>query len=146
MTRTTQVECIIFRKDPVEFLLLRRIPEKGGFWQPVTGGLEPEDDSHEAGVVREVMEETGIAREHIVRIIPDVHYFVMDKHYLTGEDRPPLEEFVFGVEVSREVVVDLENNVYPEHDAYEWVSFEKAMNMLKWDDNKDSLKKLLSLM
>ena len=37
-----QVQCIIFRKtnNSFEFLLLKRVPSKGGFWQSLTGGLE----------------------------------------------------------------------------------------------------------
>ena len=37
-----QVEGIVFRKNhnQTEFLLLKRLPTRGGFWQPVTGGVE----------------------------------------------------------------------------------------------------------
>ena len=40
------VEAIIFRRksDTVEYLLLKRLPDRNGFWhwQPVTGGLKTE--------------------------------------------------------------------------------------------------------
>ncbi len=39
-------------------LLLRRSPERGGFWQPVTGRIEP-GESPEAAAGRELSEETG---------------------------------------------------------------------------------------
>jgi len=37
-----QVEAIIFRRNgnTIEYLLLKRLPDRNGFWQPVTGGLE----------------------------------------------------------------------------------------------------------
>jgi lipoyl(octanoyl) transferase len=39
-------------------LLLRRTPDRGGFWQPVTGRIEP-GETPEAAAVRELGEETG---------------------------------------------------------------------------------------
>jgi len=41
-----QVQAILFRKTnrEIQYLLLKRTPEKEGFWQPVTGGLEEEED------------------------------------------------------------------------------------------------------
>jgi len=36
-----EVEAIIFRRNNtrIEYLLLKRLPQKNGFWQPVTGGM-----------------------------------------------------------------------------------------------------------
>ncbi len=41
-----------------QVLLLRRAPERGGFWQPVTGRREPGEAAEEAAR-RELLEETG---------------------------------------------------------------------------------------
>ena len=43
--RTTQVEVIVFKMvngQPL-FLLLKRNPRRGGFWQPITGGVHDEE-------------------------------------------------------------------------------------------------------
>ena len=59
--RIDQVEIIVFKVidgNPL-FLLLKRIPSRGGFWQPVTGGVNAGEDFTLAAK-REVQEETGI--------------------------------------------------------------------------------------
>ena len=43
--RIAQVEVIVFKivdGKPI-FLLMKRQPERGGFWQPVTGGVEADE-------------------------------------------------------------------------------------------------------
>jgi len=59
-----QVQGILFRKinEEIQYLLLKRKPEREDFWQPVTGGLEEGETKIEA-LKREVREETGIARD-----------------------------------------------------------------------------------
>ena len=137
-----QVEALIFRKlnDSYEFLLLKRIAKKGGFWQPPCGRVE--DESIMDAAYREIFEETGIKKDQITDVIEKVHYFVMDKHYLTEEPIEPVEEFVFAFEVPRDIKVNIENNIYVEHEEFKWVSFDEAIKLLKWDNNKDAVKKL----
>jgi len=136
-----QVEVIIFRyvKNSYEYLLLKRIPKKGGFWQPVTGGLEEGEELIDCAK-REVAEEIGITQ--FKRIISDVHYFTMDKHYLTGEPIEKSEEYVFAIEIGPHSKIHLDNNIYVEHDDHRWCSYQEAMILLKWQDNKDALAKL----
>lgn len=43
--------------------MLRRAPDQGGFWQSVSGRVEPEDGTLAAALLREIREETGIAAE-----------------------------------------------------------------------------------
>lgn len=73
--RTAQLFCIVFRKkgEDYEFLLLRRIPQKGGFWQPVSGGLEESDASKLEAAYRELKEEAGIDKSQVLRVIEDVY-------------------------------------------------------------------------
>jgi dihydroneopterin triphosphate diphosphatase len=143
----TQLECIVFRTKPrIEFLLLKRIPEKGGFWQPVCGGLEPEDASLIDGAYRELEEETTVTRSDVLAVFENVHTFVMDKHYLTGEPIDPVTEYVFAFEVDPEVTISIDSNIYPEHDEFRWVSFDEAMKLLKWENNKEAFRKLKDLL
>jgi len=146
--RKVQLECIVYckKENSYEYLLLKRIPEKGGFWQPPCGGLEESDKSKLDAAYREIQEETAIQKKNILNVIEDVHYFVMDKHYLTQKPITPIEEFVYGFEVSPNQKVDIHKNIYPEHEEFRWVSFEDAIKLLKWDGNKLAFKKLNSIL
>lgn len=148
MVRKIQLECLVFRKqeDTYEFLLLKRIPSKGGFWQPPCGGKEEFDQTKMDAAYREILEETGINKDNIVRVLENVHSFTLDKHYLTNEPIPPIEEFAIGFEVDSKTKVRLDNNIYVEHDEYRWVNFDEAIRLLKWQNNKDSFEKLHKLL
>jgi len=126
-----EVEAILFRRSSkgIEYLVVKRVPEKGGFWQPITGGVEEGETKTEA-LGREVREETGI--ENIVKIIEDVHYFEFSDPHL-------YKEYVFGVEVSSNEKIVLDEN---EHSEFRWCSFQEALRLLKWEGNKEGLRKL----
>jgi dATP pyrophosphohydrolase len=147
MRRDIQVECIVFRWNgsEYEFLLLKRIPEKGGFWQPVSGGVE-DDEPLLVTAFRELKEEADLSTSDFLAVIPDVHYFEFDQHYLTGEPIPIVKEYVFGVEVSLDAIVSIAKNPEPEHEEFKWVPFEQALELLKWENNKDGLRKLQDIL
>ena len=130
-----QVEAIIFRKNgnKTEYLLLKRVPEKNGFWQPVTGGLE-EGETRTEALFREIKEETGI--KNPIRLIEGLYYFEFSDPNLN-------QEYVYGVEVSptEELVIDGE-----EHSEYRWCSFREALQLLSWKENKEALKKLNTIL
>jgi dATP pyrophosphohydrolase len=146
--RKAQVLTIIFRKNETdyEYLLLRRIPEKGGFWQPPSGGVEDSDKSKLDCAYREVFEEAGIPKSKVIRVIDNVHSFFVSKHYITGKPAAPIEESVVAFEVKKDAAVDITKNVYPEHDEYRWVNYDEALNLLKWQNNKDAFIKLKKIL
>ena len=132
-----QVQAILFRKVNGEnqYLLLKRISYIGEFWQPATGGVE-EGETRIQALHREVLEETGI--KDVVRIIEDVGHYEF-WHFFKPEARSRLiKEYVFGVEISsnEKIVIGCE------HSEYRWCSFEEALKLLKWNENKEALKKL----
>ena len=127
-----QVEVFFFRKLATgvhEFLLMKRVPEKGGFWQPLTGGVEVGESRDEA-IAREGREETGI--QTILQVINTEYQFSFDDH---GKS---YVEFVYGAEVSSSETVILSR----EHNEYRWVDKDTAMALLKWPNNKEGLRKL----
>jgi len=135
--------CVVFReiKNKYEFLLLKRIPELGGFWQPPGGGMESKDKSELECAFRELFEEAGINKNDIIRIIKNVHYYEINNHYLTGEKIETISEWVYAFQVRPGIKVSLDKNIEPEHEEYRWVSFRQALKLLKWNNNKDALRK-----
>ena len=125
-----------------EFLLLKRTAERGGFWQPVTGGVEDTDEGLSAACFRELEEEAGIKKEDICRVIENVHEFDFDSRNFKMGAVTRLHEHVFGFEVEPGQAVTLHGNVYPEHDEFRWAPFEEALRLLKWESNREALKKL----
>ncbi|MFH1590060.1 MAG: NUDIX domain-containing protein [archaeon] len=145
--KETVVGTIIFRKkdNDWEFLLLKRLPEQGNFWQPPSGSVDEGDKTHLDTAYREVFEESGIKKEQVLSVIKDLNYYRFDKKSSTGET-VDFEAYIFAFEVEPDVIVNIKNNVDLEHDDYKWVSFEEALTLLDWERQKKSFRKLHSLL
>jgi len=128
-----QVEAIIFRRNgsTIEYLLLKRFPDRNGFWQSVTGGLE-EGETRAEALCREIREETGI--RNLIRVIESLYYFEFSDPNLN-------QEYVYGVEVSPSETIMLDGR---EHSEYRWCSFQEALQLLYWKENKEALRRLNS--
>lgn len=132
--RISQVSGFVFRESPLEesapeYLALRRSPDRGGFWQGVTGGVEHTDESIEHAIRREVLEELGLTALSVID--PDYHFSFDDEH--DGN----LREDVFGVQVDSSAEPVLSD----EHDAAFWVPYPdmRALITAKWADNGEGL-------
>ena len=130
-----QIEAIIFRRNGnlIEYLLLKRLPHRNGFWQPVTGGLE-EGETRTEALHREIREETGI--KNLVRVIEDLYCFEFSDPNLN-------KEHVYGVEVSATEKVVLDGK---EHSEYRWCGIQEALQLLHWKENKEALEKLNTIL
>ena len=140
-----QIEAILFKRadGKIKYLLLKTIPRRGEFWQPITGGLEEGETKIEA-LKREIREETGI--KNIIKIVEDVHHYeptdlslveYLKKH---GCACKHLKAYAFGVEVSSDEKVVLGK----EHSEFKWCSFQEALKLIRgtWYEHRESLKKL----
>jgi dihydroneopterin triphosphate diphosphatase len=121
-----KLEGILFSKagDKYEFLILKRTPDDGDFWQPLTGTLK-NGEKLEDCLLRELQEETGIQKP--VNITNEVWRFDWRK----GDYA--IIEFVFGVEINRNAEITLSKD---EHSEYKWCNFDEAVEMLGRDNNK----------
>jgi len=132
-THTVSVTAV--RREPggPEVLLLRRIPERGGFWQPVTGRRMPGEPA-EAAARRELEEETGARL--LVRSLSYRHSFAF------GDAVPPVltEEEAFAADWP----AGLEARPGPEHDAAEWVSVEEALRRVPFAGLRRAVRRAVS--
>lgn len=125
MARIARDVCVhLYLRGPrgLRFLMLRRTPERGGFWQGVTGGPLPGEGDAEAAV-REVREETGF----------DVRATLLELavRYAHGE----IPVVSFGAEAP-----GARPRLDPrEHDAFAWCSQEEAHELLDWPIERDAL-------
>jgi lipoyl(octanoyl) transferase len=126
------VQVALYRQgdDEPEYLLLKRVPADGGFWQPVTGHIEPGETQQQA-LLREVGEETGIV--NVLELSDMLHEYSYD---LRGE---PGRDTVYAAAVAPDSVVQLSPG---EHEDYVWLPLEQALERLKYDGNKTSLRKV----
>jgi len=126
------VEGYIFVAEPLELLILRRPPARGGFWVPVSGKVEPSDPSWEAALRRELREETGIVEPRRVEPL-DWH---VPFHAPNGET---WRLHAYAVEVDRRFTPTLSE----EHDAFAWLGPEEAVRRLHFSDNQDAVRRLV---
>jgi|GEM_PF-539659 len=132
MKTNQQVEAIIWRrgKNGLEFLIAKRTEERGGFWQPLTGGVEL-GESLENAVKREIQEEFAIFKTLNLEPLNFRFQYVM-------KDGRALNEEAFSVEVAPETTITLSD----EHTEYRWCSQQEAEPLLIWEDNREALRRV----
>ena len=129
-----QVLVIPFRSTTAafEFAVLKR--SDGDYWQFVAGGGE-EGETLMQAAERETAEEIGIAGDMLaldsLATVPKDCFAAADSW---GEDVYVIPEHCFAVHV-----LDANIQLSSEHTEFQWVSYEQACSLLKWDSNRNAL-------
>jgi len=136
------VYCFHRNADGIVYLILRRTPRYGGFWQGVTGAVEGNEIPLE-GARRELKEETGLSPARLFQVEFDYTFPLEEEWkwaYAPGVEF--VKEYVFLAEISdgSEPILSFE------HDRYEWMPYTPAMARLKWPNNQRALEFCNSLL
>jgi dATP pyrophosphohydrolase len=129
------------RRDDPEFLLLRRTPDRGAFWQGVSGHLES-GESPAAAAVREVREETGLSVAAVDGPLDQYRFEPASEPRGNACRRRVALEWVFAAEAPDDWGPELDEH---EHDCARWCSIEVARRLLHWEDNVRALERLFLL-
>ena len=125
MKTETSAGIVVFHEK--EFLLLH-YPE--GHWDFPKGVIES-GEGHEQAALRETKEETNLEVEIIPGFKQEIHYsFERD-----GEKTSKTVYFFLGKSKTKDVKLSWE------HTAFAWLSYEKALQKLTFENAKDLLRK-----
>jgi lipoyl(octanoyl) transferase len=130
------VKVLVHDHDRV--LLLHRKPERGNFWQPITGSIE-EDELPLAAARRELLEETGHAGEPVALDLQQS--FMIESQFLAAKYPAPIiaTETGFAAAMSADLSIRIDDD---EHDDYGWFSFAEAYEKIRWADDREALEQL----
>jgi lipoyl(octanoyl) transferase len=124
--------------DSDRVLLLHRRPERGNFWQPITGAIEDGETPLDAAY-REVLEETGSAGEP--EAMGFTQSFMIDSQHLASRFPIP----IIASEVGFKAALDSQQPIRmdgDEHDEYGWFTFPDAYERIRWSDDREALERL----
>jgi lipoyl(octanoyl) transferase len=132
----------LYRPEPdgaARFLMLRRTPSRGGFWQPVSGAPLAGESERDAAI-REVREETGFDCAAALFAVGEPFAYALDPAnaarwralYGPGVERISVTTFAAqtpGCEPRLDAA---------EHDAFEWCDAGEARRRLAWPVEHDA--------
>lgn len=127
--------------DGQRVLLLHRKPERGNFWQPITGTIES-GETPLAAAHRELREETG--QDAQANTMELTQSFMIESHYLESRYPAPVIASEIGYEARLDSRLPIRIDA-DEHDAFGWFTFADAYETIRWSDDREALDRLASL-
>ena len=131
-----KVQVWVYRRiqGGLEVLLLLTRPDRGSFWQPITGSVE-EGEELLVAAARELHEETGMG----AGAIP----FSLRKDFSFEKNGKMVREYGYVVQAPASAGIRLDSK---EHVKLQWVSPEEARDMLRYISNVEMLDALLTFL
>lgn len=132
---TIDVYVIRPQADGWRVLVLQRAQDTRcpGAWEAVHGRLEPGEEP-EAGAVRELMEETGLAADRL--------YVVTTQPYFIRAMKSVQLSIGFAAFVAEDAVAV----PGPEHQAVEWLTVPEALARFAWPRERQALEEIVALL
>lgn len=123
-------------KEKVEYCIFKRSDMKE--WQFIAGGGEEEDISVLESAKREALEEANISLDDKYTKL-DATCSISTEHFpkarkTWGVECLIIPEYSFAVEITKQSIV-----LSSEHLEYQWVEYDQAIKLLKFDSNKVTL-------
>ncbi len=120
---------ILYNEKTRKFLLLKRV--NNPFWEFPKGHIE-KDEAPSETLKREITEETGIKKVHIIKEIDKI-YFSIKKENLIKK-----RIIIYYLVKTKDEFV----NLSPEHSEYLWVDYKDVLTYLEFDDIKEIFQKV----
>lgn len=138
MRTRKEAQAIIFNQDGKKVLIFKKfdVKFKKFYWRLVKGGVE-EDETEEEGLKREILEETGLKNVRVLKKVHEYEYFHPDnvKHHVS----------VYLVKGDVKEKISLRGDEDSPIIDSKWMSIKEAKKLLFYDSEKESLKKVHSL-
>lgn len=120
-------------------LLLHRRTEDQGWWQPVTGTVEP-GETHDSAAAREIFEETG--QESVPESLGLTQSFLIDPSFLKKQSGPVFaREQAYMARINSGVPIRLDPE---EHDRLGWFTLAEALEAIRWSDDREAIERIES--
>lgn len=126
--------------DGDRVLLLHRKPERGNFWQPITGSIE-DGEAPLQTAQRELIEETGYAADP--RPLDLLQSFMIESQFLESRYPAPVIASEVGFEARLDSLLPIRIDPL-EHDDWGWFTFAEAYERIRWTDDREALDALRS--
>lgn len=124
MLTRKNVQVYVYSTIENQVLMLKRIPEKAGYWQPVCGGVEKGESDFEAAK-RELFEETGVKFNKELLELP----FEFNYNELKDGVMMNMTDTCFLLEVLKPIDIVISD----EHETYKWSELSEINSLTNWE-------------